>query len=124
MAQWTITYLEQHTKQLEEEKELDELWRIRSDRTLNRRRPGDPLPADRESMLIRVNAHLERLLEKENHDKELLRNMKTHYWARLHVCKAKMKFLRRKLSEAQKKKKRTNPLRILAEASLTHHGTH
>ena len=47
----------------------------------------------------------------------------TPYWARLHVCKAKMKILRRKLSEAQKKKKRTNPLRILAEASLTHHGT-
>ena len=79
MAQWTITYLEQRTKQLEEEKELDELWRIRSDRTLNRRRPGDPLPADRESMLIRVNAHLERLLEKPNRDKELLCNMKTHY---------------------------------------------
>ena len=45
-AQWTITYLEQCNKQLEEEKALDELWRIRSDRILNRRRPCDPLPAD------------------------------------------------------------------------------
>jgi hypothetical protein len=123
MARWVNTYLEQRNKQLEDEKELDELWRIRSDRTLNRRRPGDPLRADRESMLIRVNAHLERLLEKANRDKELLRNMKTHYWARLHVCKARNKILQRKLSEARKKKKRKNPLSILAEASFTHHGT-
>ena len=69
-AQWTITYLEQRNKQLEEEKALDELWRIRSDRILNRRRPGDPLPADRESMLIQANAHLERLLAKANQEKE------------------------------------------------------
>jgi len=106
------------------EKELDELWRIRGNRGLNRRRPGDPLPADRESLLIQANLRLERLLEKANQDKELLCNMKTHYWARLHVCKAKMKILQRKLSEARKRKKRTNPLRILAEASLTHHDTH
>jgi hypothetical protein len=32
-AQWTITYLEQRNKQLEDEKALDELRRIRSDRT-------------------------------------------------------------------------------------------
>lgn len=123
MAQWTINYLEQRNKQLEDEKELDELWRIRSDRIINRRRPGDLLPRERESMLIRVNAHLEKLLEKANKDKRLLRDMKTHYWARLHVCKARMKILQRKLSEARKRRKRTNPLRILAEASLTHHGT-
>ena len=124
MAQWTITYLEQRNRHLETEKELDELWRIRGNRGLNRRRPGDPLPADRETLLIQANAHLERLLEKANQDKELLCNMKTHYWARLHVCKAKMKILQRKLSEARKRKKRTNPLRILAESSFTHHGTH
>ena len=124
MAQWTINYLEQRNKQLEDEKELDELWRIRSDRVINRRRPGDLLPKERESMLIRVNAHLERLLEKANQDKRLLRNMKNHYWARMHVCKAKMKIFQRRLSEARKRKKKTNPLRILAEASLTHHDTH
>ena len=124
MAQWTINYLEQRNKQLEEEKVLDELWRIRSDRTLKRRRPGDPLPADREFMLIRVNAQLEKLLEKANQDKRLLRNMKNHYWARMHVCKAKMKMFQRRLTEALKRKKKTNPLRILAEASLTHHDTH
>lgn len=81
MAQWTIKYLEQRNKQLEDEKVLDELWRIRSDRNLNRRRPGDPLPADRESMLIQANANLKRLLAKANQDKNLLRNMKNHYWA-------------------------------------------
>ena len=124
MAQWTINYLEQRNKQLEDEKELDELWRIRSDRVINRRRPGDLLPKERESMLIRVNAHLERLLENANQDKRLLRNMKNHYWARMHVCKAKMKILQRKLSEALGRRKKTNPLRILAEASLTHHDTH
>lgn len=123
-AQWTITYLEQRNKQLEEEKALDELWRIRSDRVLNQRRPGDPLPADRESMLIQVNAYLERLLAKANQEKQLLRNMKNHYWARMHVCKAKMKMFQRRLSEALKRRKKTNPLRILVEASLKDHGTH
>ena len=75
-------------------------------------------------MLIRVNAHLERLLEKANQDKRLLRNMKNHYWASMHVCKAKMKIFQRRLSESRKRKKKTNPLCILAEASLTHHDTH
>lgn len=124
MAQWTINYLEQCNKQLEEEKVLDELWRIRSDRNWNRRRPGDLLPKERESMLIRVNAHLERLLAKANRDNRLLRNMKNHYWARMHVCKAKMKMFQRRLTEALKRRQRPNPLRILAEVSLTHHDTH
>ena len=123
-AQWTITYLEKRNTQLEEEKALDEIWRIRSDRVLNRRRPGDPLPVDRESLLIQENSHLQRLLAKANQEKNLLRNMKNHYWARMHVCKAKMKMFQRRLTEALKRKKKTNPLRILAEASLTHHDTH
>jgi len=109
---------------LEDEKILDELWRIRSDRTLNRRRPSDPLPVERESMLIWDNAYLKRLLAKANRDKRLLRNMKNHYWARMHVCKAKMKMFQRRLTEALKRRKRPNPLRILAKASLTHHDTH
>ena len=123
MAQWTINYLKQRNKQLEDEKELDELWRIRSDRVINRRRPGDLLPKERESMLIRVNTHLERLLAKANQEKKLLKNMKNHYWARMHVCKARIKILQRRLTEALKGRKKSNPLRILAEASLTHHDT-
>lgn len=124
MDQWTINYLEQRKKKLEEEKVLDELRRIRSDRVINRRRPGDLMPKERESILIRVNAHLEKLLAKANQDKRMLRNMKNHYWARMHVCKAKMKMFQRRLTKALKRKKKTNPLRILAEASLTHHSTH
>ena len=82
------------------------------------------MPVDRESLLIQENAHLERLLAKANQEKRLLRNMKNHYWARMHVCKAKMKMFERRLTEALKRKKKTNPLRILVEASLTHHDTH
>ena len=102
MAKWVINYLEQRNKQLEDEHELYELCKIREDRELARRRPGDLTPIDRESMLIRVNTHLEKLLAKENRDKDMLRHMKTHYWARMHVCKARMKVLKRRLSKAQK----------------------
>ena len=123
MAQWTITYLEQRNKQLEDEQTLDELWRIRSDRNLNRRRPGDLVPVERESMLIRLNAHLKRLLAKANQEKNLLRNMKNHYWARMHVCNAKMRVFQRRLAKAQKRRKRPDPLHILAEASLKEQGT-
>ena len=82
------------------------------------------MPVDRESLLIQENAHLERLLAKANQEKRLLRNMKNHYWARMHVCKAKMKMFQRRLSEALRRKKKTNPLRILTKASLKDHDTH
>lgn len=87
------------------------------------RRPGDLVPVERESMLILLNAHLERLLAKANQDKKLLRNMKNHYWARMHVYKAKMKVLQRRLAKTQKRRKNPDPLHILAEASLKEHGT-
>ena len=74
-------------------------------------------------MLIRVNTHLERLLAKANRDKDMLRHMKNHYWDRMHVCKAKMKMFQRRLAKAQKRKKRPDPLHILAEASLKDQGT-
>ena len=109
---------------MEDEHKLYELQKIREDRELARRRPGDLRPIDRESMLIWDNAHLKRLLAKANQDKKLLRNMKNHYWARMHVCKARMIMFQRRLSEVLRRKKRTNPLRILAEASLKDHGTH
>ena len=123
MAKWVINYLEQRNKQLEDEHELYELRKIREDRELARRRPGDLTPIDRESMLIQVNTHLEKLLAKENRDKDMLRHMKTHYWARMHVCKARMKILKRRLSKAQKQRKSPDPLRVLAEASLVEHDT-
>ena len=108
---------------MEDEHELYEQRRIREDRELARRRPGDLTPIDRESMLLQVNAHLERFLAKANRDKDLLRNMKNHYWARMHVCKARMKVLQGRLAKALKRRKRPVPLHILAEASLKEHGT-
>jgi len=74
-------------------------------------------------MLIRVNTHLEKLLAKANRDKDMLRHMKNHYWARMHVCKARMKVLRGRLAKALKRRKRLNPFQILAKASLKEHGT-
>ena len=72
MENWTITYLEQRNKQLEDEHTLDELRRIHEDRNLARKRPGDLVPVEREAMLLQVNSHLERLLAKANEDKDLL----------------------------------------------------
>ena len=122
-AQWVINYLEQCNKYLEDEHTLLELRRIREDRQLARKRPGDMTPADRDSCLTHVNIHLEKLLAKANRDKDMLLHMKNHYWARMHVCKARMKILKRRLSEALKRRKRPDPLRILAEALLTGHDT-
>jgi len=123
MAKWTINYLEQRNKQLEDEHMLYELRQIREDRNLARKRPGDLTPIERESMLIRVNTHLEKLLVKENRDKDMLCHMKTHYWACMHVCKTKIKILKRHLNKAQKRRKKPDPLQILAEASLVEHDT-
>ena len=59
-AQWVINYLEQCNKQLEDEHTLYELRRIREDRQLARKRPGDMTPIDRDSVLTHVNIHLEK----------------------------------------------------------------
>ena len=80
------------------------------------------VPIEREAMLLRVNAHLERLLAKANKDKDMLRNMKNHYWARMHVCKAKMKVLKGRLAKALKRRKRPDPLHILAEDFVKENG--
>ena len=63
-AQWVINYLEQCNKQLEDEHTLYELRRIREDRQLARKRPGDMTPIDRDFVLTHVNIHLEKLLAK------------------------------------------------------------
>ncbi len=79
--------------------------------------------ANREFWLERVNIHLEKFLAKANRDKDMLCHMKHHYWARMHVNKAKMKILKRRLSKALKQRKRPDPIQILAEASLAGHDT-
>ena len=79
------------------------------------------IEADRENWLERVNIHLEKLLEKANKENNMLRHMKNHYWARNHVCKARIKILKAKLKKALKHYKRHDRLQILAEASLAQH---
>ena len=79
------------------------------------------IEADRENWLERVNIHLEKLLEKANKEKNMLRHMKNHYWVRNHVCKAQIKILKAKLKRALKRRKRHDRLQILAEASLAQH---
>ena len=79
------------------------------------------IEADRETWLERVNIHLEKLLEKENKEKYMLRHMKNHYWARNYVCKARIKILKAKLKRALKCRKMDDSLQILAEASLAQH---
>lgn len=59
--------------------------------------------ANQEIWLERVNIHLEKLLAKANH-------MKHHYWARMHVNKARVKVLKKRFSQALKRRKRLTPL--------------
>ena len=81
------------------------------------------IEADRETWIERVNMHLEKLFEKENKEKNMLRHMKNHYWARTHVCKARIKILKARLRRALRRRQRHDRLQILAEASLAKHGT-
>ena len=76
------------------------------------------IEANHETWLERVNIHLEKLLEKANKEKNMLRHMKNHYWARNHVFKARIKILKAKLNRALKHRKRHDRLQILVEASL------
>jgi len=81
------------------------------------------IEADREIWFERDKFHLEKLLVKENKDKDMLRHMKIHYWARNHVCKMRIKILKARLRRALKRRKRHDRLQILAEASLAEHDT-
>ena len=68
------------------------------------------IEADHKSWLERVNIHLENLLEKAKKEKNMLRHMANHYWARNHVCKARIKILKAKLKKASKRRKRHDRL--------------
>ena len=81
---------------------------------------------DGESWLERINIHLERLLEKSDKKRTILRRMVYHYRARNMSSKARIRSLKEKLRKAtkrQKRKKEKDRLRILAEASVAQHGT-
>ena len=104
-----------------------ELQNIRENWQATQRSQTEMIPtereikADRETWLERVNIHLEKLLEKENKENNMLRHMNNHYWARNHVCKARIKTLKAKLKRALKRRKRHDRLQILAETSLAQH---
>ena len=88
-----------------------ELQNIRRNRQAARRRRIEftsleqEIEVDRESWLERANTHLEKLLAKANKDKDMLMHMKNHYWARNHVCNAKIKTLKARLRKALKRRK-------------------
>ena len=65
--------------------------------------------------------HLEKMLEKANKEKKMLRHMAYHYLARNKVCKARIRTLKAKLRKALRKKKEKHKLKILAKASLAQH---
>ena len=67
--------------------------------------------------------HLGKMLEKANKEKTMLRHMEYHYWARNHVCKARIKNLKAKLKKASRRRKEQDRLQILVEASLAQHNT-
>jgi len=65
-----------------------------------------------------VNEHLEKLLEKENKDNELLRHMAYHYQAQNMIANVKVKQLENKLKEAKNDQKDEGNLDMPLEASI------
>ena len=49
--------------------------------------------------------HLEKMLEKANREKTMLRHMAYHHLARNKVCKARIRILKAKLRKALRKRK-------------------
>ena len=69
------------------------------------------------------NRTWERMLEKANNEKKILRHMAKHYWVRNHMCKARIRILKAKLKKASRRRKKHDKLQILVEASLAQHNT-
>ena len=132
MAKSNIRYLEQRNKQLEDQHAIIELQNIRENRQAAQHREIEftsleqQVNEDREANLERVNIYLEERLKKANRDNALLKHMAMHYKTRNLVCKARIRSLKAKLKKAvkrQKRQKKLDRLRILAEASLAEHST-
>jgi len=62
--------------------------------------------------------HLENLLNKENKDIVMQRNMGRHYYARNMVSKVRVKNMKKKLKRALRKLKKRDNLDLLADPSL------
>lgn len=105
-AQWTIQYLEQRNKKLEDQQVIMELQNIRENCQAAQRRRVEftsleqEINADRESWLERVNIHLERKLENSINEKNMVRNMSYHYLSRNFVCQVRIRNLKAKLKRA------------------------
>ena len=76
---------------------------------------------DQEANLERVNMHLERLLDRDDQDLSLLRNMAFHYRVRNMSAQARIRNLKAKLRKATrrgKEAKEQDRLRIFAKGFL------
>lgn len=73
---------------------------------------------DKEYWLNRVNENLDKLLEKENIENQLLKHMAHHYQAQNMIANVKVKQLENKLKEAKKYQKDEGNLKILAKESM------
>ena len=99
-AKWIINFLEQENKQLEDKQTIMELQTIRENRQVAKRRKikmtslEQDIEADRESWLEKVNIHLEKLLDKANKEKNMLRHMAYYYLARNKICKTRIRSLK------------------------------
>ena len=78
---------------------------------------------DKEYWLEKTNMHLEKMFEKANKQKMMLRHMAYHYLARNKICKARIRTLKAKLRKALRKRKEQYKLKILAETSLAQNST-
>ena len=61
---------------------------------------------------------MEKILEKENRDNQLLRHMAHHYQAQNMIANVKVKQLENKLKEAKKDQKDEGNLEMLVEESM------
>ena len=110
-AKWIINFLEVENKQLEDKQAIMDLQTIRENRQVAKRRKTKmsslkkEIEADRESWLERVNIHLEKLLDRANKEKKMLRHMAYHYLARNKICKSRINGLKSKLKRALRAKK-------------------
>ena len=76
------------------------------------------IEGDRETWLERLNIHLEKLLEKANKEKKMLRHMAYHYLTRNRICNMRIQQLKARLRRALKRKKKKYKLKIFADVTL------
>jgi len=119
---WIINFLEKENKQLINKQDLLELQIIKENQQKSKRAKGKMTSIekdnDQEYLLEKMNSNLEKLLDKENKEKNMLRHMAYHYLVQSKICKTMIRYLKAMLRRALKAKKEQDKLRILGEASL------